>query len=169
MYFHTHYFMDLRRPASRLELVTIVLSGLSFVFLLIFGLGCIITIPMRSGEPWMLGVTGLLLLLAAAPCMLIAQFQGRRREWLRCGGFPIQGQILKTTCHITVSYGSVGTRQRHPWTVLCQYRYEGQTYTVRSTFLWTQPAGQKVKIFLDPERTRQAWVDPKSLEYAVSA
>ena len=76
MYFHTHYFMDLRRPASRLELVTIVLSGLSFVFLLIVGLGCIITIPMRSGEPWMLGVTGLLLLLAAAPCMLIAQFQG---------------------------------------------------------------------------------------------
>ena len=39
VYFHTHYFMDLRRPASRLELVTIVLSGLSFVFLLIFGLG----------------------------------------------------------------------------------------------------------------------------------
>ena len=165
MYFHTHYFMDLRRPASRLELVTIVLSGLSFVFLLIFGLGCIITIPMRSGEPWMLGVIGLLLLFAAIPCTLIAQLQGRRREWLRCGGFPVQGRVVKVRRHLSVNYGS----QRHPWTVLCQYRYEGQTYTVRSTFLWTQPAGQKVKIFLDPERPGQAWVDPKSLEYAVSA
>lgn len=168
MYLHTHYFMDLRRPASRLELVAIVLFALAFVFLLIFGLGYIIAIPMRSGEPQMLGVTGLLLLLAAAPCTLIAQFQGRRREWLRCSGFPVQGQILKTTCHITVSYGSVRTRQRHPWTVLCQYRYEGQTYTVRSTFLWAKPVGQKAKIFLDPDRPRQAWVDPESLTYEVS-
>ena len=100
MYLHTHYFMNLRRPASRLEIVTIVLSTLAVFFMLIFGLGYVIAIPMRSGEPWMLGVTGLLLLFAAMPCTLIAQFQGRRREWLRCSGFPVQGQVVRVTCQI---------------------------------------------------------------------
>ena len=95
MYLHTHYFMNLRRPASRLEIVTIVLSALAVFFMLIFWLVYVIAIPMRSGEPWMLGVTGLLLLFAAMPCMLIAQFQGRRREWLRFSGFPVQGPPLR--------------------------------------------------------------------------
>ena len=165
MYLYTHYFMDLRRPASRLEIVTIVLSALAVFFALLFGLGYVIAIPMRSGEPWMLGVTGLLLLFAAMPCLWIAQLQGRRREWLRRGGFPVQGRVVNSTCHVTVSYGSVGTRKRHPWTVLCEYRYEGRTYTARSTFLWDEPAGSTAKIFLDRDRPGQAWVDPRSLEH----
>ncbi|WP_251318493.1 DUF3592 domain-containing protein [Flintibacter muris] len=165
MYLYTHYFMDLRRPASRLEIVTIVLSALAVFFALLFGLGYVIAIPMRSGEPWMLGVTGLLLLFAAMPCLWIAQLQGRRREWLRRGGFPVQGRVVNSTCHVTVSYGSVGTRKRHPWTVLCEYRYEGQTYTVRSTYLWEEPAGSTARIFLDQDRPGQAWVDPGSLQY----
>ena len=165
MYLYTHYFMDLRRPASRLEIVTIVLSALAIFFALLFGLGYVIAIPMRSGEPWMLGVTGLLLLFAAMPCLWIAQLQGRRREWLRRGGFPVQGRVVNSTCHVTVSYGSVGTHQRHPWTVLCEYRYKGQTYTVRSTYLWEEPAGSTARIFLDQDRPGQAWVDPGSLQY----
>ena len=165
MYLYTHYFMDLRRPASRLEIVTIVLSALAVFFALLFGLGYVIAIPMRSGEPWMLGVTGLLLLFAAMPCLWIAQLQGRRREWLRRGGFPVQGRVVNSTCHVTVSYGSVGTRKRHPWTVLCEYRYEGQTYTVRSTYLWEEPAGSTARIFLDQDRPGQAWVDPGPLQY----
>ena len=168
MYLHTHYFMDPRRPASRLEIVTMVLSALAVFFSVFFGLGYVIAIPMRSGEPWMLGVTGLLLLFAAIPCMWIVQLQGRRREWLRCSGFPVQGRVLKTTCHVSVSCGAVGARKRHPWTVLCQYQYEGQTYTVRSTFLWDEPAGSTAKIFLDQDRPGQAWVDPESLKYEAS-
>ena len=160
MYLHTHYFMDPRRPASRLEIVTIVLSALAVFFMLIVVLGYVIAILMRSGEPWLLGVTGLLLLFAAMPCTLIAQFQGRRREWLRCSGFPVQGRVFKATHHRSVSYGN----QRHPWTVLCEYHYEGQTYTARSTFLWDEPAGSTAKIFLDRDRPGQAWVDPKSLQ-----
>ena len=107
----------------------------------------------------MLGVTGLLLLFAAMPCMLIAQFQGRRREWLRCSGFPVQGRVVRVTHHPSVSYGN----QRHPWTVLCEYHYEGQTYTVLSTFLWDKPAKQTARVYLDQQRPAQAWVDPKSL------
>lgn len=161
MYLHTHYFMNLRRPASRLEIVTIVLDALAVFFMLIFGVGHVIAILMHSGEPWMLGVTGLLLLFAAMPCMLIAQFQGRRREWLRCSGFPVQGQVVRVTRHPSVSYGN----QRHPWTVLCEYRYEGQTYTVRSTFLWDKPEKQTARVYLDQQRPAQAWVDPRSLEH----
>ncbi|MEY8402201.1 hypothetical protein AALA54_02510 [Oscillospiraceae bacterium 44-34] len=164
MYLHTHYFMDLRRPASRLEIITIVLSALAVFFTLMFGLGYIIAIPMRSGEPWMLGVIGLLLLFAAIPCTLIAQLQGRRREWLRCGGFPVQGRVVKVRRHLSVNYGS----QRHPWTVLCEYHYEGQTCTARSTFLWDEPVGSTAKIFLDQDRPGQAWVDPKSLQYKIN-
>ena len=159
MYLHTHYFMNPRRPASRLEIVAIVMSALAVFFMLMFGLGYVIAIPMRSGEPWMLGVTGLLLLFAAMPCTLIAQFHGRRREWLRRGGFPVRGRVVRVTYHPFVSYGN----QRHPWTVLCEYRYEGQTYTVRSTFLWDRPAGQTARVFLDQQRPGQAWVDPQSL------
>lgn len=158
---HTHYIMDLRRPASRLEMVVIVLDALAAVFLLLFGLLKLFTIPMRGGEPWMFGVTGLLLLFAAIPCTVIARRQGRRRKWLRRSGFPAQGRVIKVTCHRCVNYGN----QRHPWTVLCQYRYEGETYMVRSTFLWEEPAGSAAKIFLDQERPGRAWVDPESLQY----
>ena len=160
MYLHTHYFMNLRRPASRLEIVNIVLDALALFFLVFFGLGYAAAIPMKSGEPWMLGVTALLLFFAAFPCTVISQLQGRRREWLRCGGFPVQGRVVQVTHHRFVSYGN----QRHPWTVLCEYRYEGQTYTVRSTFLWDEPVGSTAKIFLDQERPGQAWVDPRSLQ-----
>ncbi len=161
MYLHTHYFMDLRRPASRLEIVNIVLYALVVVFLLIGGLGMLIALPMRHGEPGFFALTGLFLLLAAVPCTVVAQLQGRRREWLRCSGFPVQGQIVQVTYHRFVNYGN----QRHPWTVWCEYRYEGQTYTARSTYLWDRPAGQIARVFLDQERPGQAWVDPKSLEY----
>ena len=161
MYLHTHYFMDLRRPASRLEIVTIVLTALAVVFLVLFGLMYVIAIPMRSGEPWMFGLTALLLMFAAMPCMLVTNFQGRRREYLRCGGFPVQGQVREVTYHRFVNYGN----QRHPWTVLCEYKYEGRTYAVRSTFLWREPVGAAAKVYLDQERPGQAWVDPESLEY----
>ncbi len=163
------YIPDLRRPASRLEIVTIVLVALSVVFLLIGGLGMVVTIPMKSGEPWMLGLSGLALMFVAMPCMLIIHWQGRRREQLRCGGFPVPGRVVKMTCHISVSYGSgAGVRKRHPWTVWCEYRYEGQTYTVRSTFLWDEPAGTTAKVFLDQLHPERAWVDPKSLQYKLT-
>ena len=161
MHFHTHYVMNLHRPASRLEIVNIVLDALALFFLVFFGLGYAAAIPMKSGEPWMLGVTALLLFFAAFPCTVISQLQGRRREWLRCGGFPVQGRVVQVTHHRFVSYGN----QRHPWTVLCEYSYEGQTYTARSTFLWDEPAGSTAKIFLDRDRPGQAWVDPRSLEH----
>ena len=161
MYLHTHYFMNPRRPASRLEIVIIVLDALSVTFLLIGGSGMLITIPMRHGEPGFFALIGLSLLLAAIPCTGIAQLQGRRREWLRCSGFPVQGRVVRVTHHPSVSYGN----QRHPWTVLCEYRYEGRTYTARSTFLWDKPEKQTARVYLDQQRPGQAWVDPKSLEY----
>lgn len=151
--------MDFRRPASRLEIVIIVLSALCVTFGLIGGLGMVIALPTRHGEPGFFALTGLFLLLAALPCTVIAQLQGRRREWLRRCGFPVQGRVVRMTCHRCVNYGN----QRHPWTILCEYRYEGQTYTARSTFLWDEPAGQTAKIFLDQQRPGQAWVDPRSL------
>ena len=167
--YYNRYIPDLRRPASRLEIVTIVLCALSFVFLLIYGLSFVVAIPMKSGEPWMLGLPGLALCFAAMPCMVIIHWQGRRRERLRCDGFPVQGRIIKRVCHLSVSYGSgAGVRKRHPWTVWCEYRYEGQSYTVRSTFLWDEPVGKTAKIFLDQLRPERAWVDPKSLQYKLT-
>ena len=53
--------------------------------------------------------------------------------------------VVRVTHHPSVSYGN----QRHPWTVLCEYRYEGRTYTARSTFLWDETAGSTAKIFLN--------------------
>lgn len=162
------YTPDLKRPASRLEIIWLVLTVLSLVFLLIYGLGLVFPIPMKNGESWMFGVFGFGLLFTALLCLMILRRQGRQRNRLRTGGFPVQGRVVKTTCHITVSCGSVGARKRHPWTVLCRYQYEGQTYTVRSTFLWDKPVGSAAKIFLDQERPGQAWVDPESLQYEIN-
>ena len=167
--YYNRYIPDLRRPASRLEIVTIVLTALSFVFLLIYGLSMVATIPMRNGEPGFCGLAGLALLFAAMLCTLVVHWQGLRRERLRCDGFPVQGRIIKAVCHLSVSYGSgAGVRKRHPWTVLCEYSYEGQTYTVRSTFLWDEPVGKTAKIFLDQLRPERAWVDPRSLQYKLT-
>lgn len=160
-----HPILDLKRPAGRLEIVFLVLEGLGLIFLLLYGLGLAVDIPMRSGEPWMFGAAGLSLLFAALVCLMIVWRRGRRREKLRTGGWPVQGRIVGMTCHTAVNYGN----QRHPWTVLCEYQYEGQTYTVRSTFLWDRPreSGQTPKIFLDQTRPRRAWVDPDSLQYEI--
>ena len=157
------YVMDLKRPASRLEIVSLVLGGLGLFFVLLYGLGLVVSIPMRDGEPWMFGAAGFLLLFSAFFCVIIARRQGRQREDLRAGGWPVQGRIVGMTCHTSVNYGC----RRHPWTVLCEYRYEGQTYTVRSTFLWDRPreSGQTPKAFLDQSRPQRAWVDPGSLQY----
>lgn len=163
--YRDYYTPDLKRPAGRLEIVWLVLTALGLVFLLIYGLGLVFPIPMKNGESWMFGVPGFGLLFAALLCLIVLRRQGRQRNRLRAGGFPVQGRVVKTTCHVTVSYGSAGTRKRHPWTILCEYQYEGQTYTVRSTFLWDEPVGSTAKIFLDQDRPGQAWVDPSSLEY----
>ena len=165
--YYNHYVPDLRRPAGRLEMVTIVVAALSVAFLLFYGLSMVAAVPMRSGEPWMLGTTGLALLFTAISCMVIVHWQGRGRDRLRRDGFPVPGQVIKVTCHPSVSYGSVGVRKRHPWTVWCEYSYEGQTYTVRSTFLWDEPVGKTAKIFLDQLHPERAWVDPKSLQYQI--
>jgi len=157
------YIPDLKRPANRLEIVFLVLGGLGLLFILLYGLGLVVSIPMRNGEPWMFGAAGFLLLFMALICLMIVRRRGLRREKLRTGGWPVQGRIVGITCHTTVNYGC----QRHPWTVLCEYRYEGQTYTVRSAFLWERPreSDQAPKIFLDQTRPRRAWVDPSSLRY----
>ncbi len=158
-----HPILDLKRPAGRLEMAFLVLEGLGLSFLLLYGLWLAVDLPMQNGEPWMFGAAGLLLQFAALVCLLIARRRGRRRERLRACGLPVRGRIVGVTCHTFVNYGN----QRHPWTVLCEYQYEGQTYTVRSTFLWDRPreSGQTPKIFLDQTRPRRAWVDPESLQY----
>ena len=165
--YRDYYTPDLKRPAGRLEIVWLVLTALGLVFLLICGLGLVFPIPMKNGESWMFGVPGFGLLFAALLCLIVLRRQGRQRNRLRAGGFPVQGRVVRTTCHVTVSYGTVGARKRHPWTVLCEYQYEGQTYTVRSTFLWDEPVGSTAKIFLDQDRPGQAWVDPSSLQYQI--
>lgn len=163
--YRDYYVPDLKHPTSRLEIIWLVLTALGLVFLLICGLGLVFPIPMKSGESWMFGVPGFGLLFAALLCLIVLRRQGRQRNRLRAGGFPVQGRVVKTTCHVTVSYGTVGARKRHPWTVLCEYQYEGQSYTARSTFLWDEPVGSTAKIFLNQDCPGQAWVDPKSLGY----
>ena len=162
--------MNLKKPAGNLEIVTLVLDCLGICFLLLGLLGTAVPIPMRSGESWMFAVMGLVLLFAAFPCLLLVRARARRNHELRRLGRPVPGRVIRVRHHIWTSLGSRGLRRRHPWTVLCEYRWEGQTYTAGSIFLWERPleTGQAPKIFLDQDNPRRAFVDPDSLKYEIN-
>ena len=75
-----------------------------------------------------------------------------------------------TRRHWYVSFGSDGLYKRSPWSVMCIYRWEDRTYSVRSQFLWRRPqnCGQRPTVYLDPLDPRRAWIDPETLVYEVS-
>lgn len=160
--------MSMKRPDGYPDIIALVFAWLGIAFTLLGLIGLAIPYPMRSGERWMFGVMGVALILAAVPFILTARRQRRLREELRRLGWPVRGRVVSVKCHDFVHWTSGGFNILSPWTVLCEYQYEGQSYTVRSTFLWDKPVGKTVKIFLDQLHPERAWVDPKSLQYKLT-
>ena len=151
---------------------------LGFLFLVMGGvfslLGLVdffLSIPMRSGDAHVFLVGGLPMLLAGGFLLWKARQMERTWERLRTEGRAVSGELVPeaTRHHWYTGWGSDGLHKRHPWTVLCIYRWEGRTYSVRSQFLWQEPAAgrQHPTVWLDPMAPKRAWVDPGSLQYVL--
>ncbi len=149
----------------------VVLLALGTVFTLLGALGVsAVPIPMRSGEAWMFLPIGLVLLAAGVVLALSVRRTKRLQVRLRAEGVPVPGRVTAIRYHRYTSYGTdpdFVAYKRSPWTVSCEYQWEGQTYTVRSSLLWQRPCaeGQQPAVYVDPNHPKKAFLDPGSLQY----
>ena len=58
------------------------------------------------------------------------------------------------------------TGQCSPWVVQCSYKYQGQTYIVRSGLFWAKPSfrHQQPAIYFDPHHPTRAYVDMVAIQ-----
>ncbi len=159
----------MKPPSSYSVLIALVLIPLGGLFALLGLLGQAFPFTMRSGEAWQFIPVGLILAAVGGLCILAAAQKKVIQSRLLAGGRPVQGSILEVKHHIFVTYNiSSFTNcpgKNSPWTVLCQYTWEGRTYTVRSGFFWRKPSeyDQHPVVYLDPEHPKRAFLDPDSI------
>lgn len=83
-----------------------------------------------------------------------------------CGsnGTAVPGRVAQLRYHGFVTWNE-RSGSCSPWSVLCEYAWKGQTYTVRSGFFWRKPSeyDQHPMVYLDPERPKRAFPDPDSI------
>lgn len=158
----------MKAPRTYEALLGWILLILGGVFTLIGLAGTALSLPMKSGDAWEFALFGLPLLLFGAGLLLYARKKERDWDYLRTEGRALRGELVPeaTRCHWYVSFGSDGLHKRHPWSVMCIYRWENRTYSVRSEFLWRKPGetNQRPTVYIDLLDPRRAWVDPESLE-----
>ena len=78
----------------------------------------------------------------------------RRKNYLSAHGLAIQARVIAVE-----QRGYVRVNSKYPWTVLCEYVWEGVTYTVSSQYLWSKPVFTTVLVFVDPSNPKHAVVD----------
>lgn len=159
----------MKPPRTYEALLGWILLILGAVFTLLGLLIPILSIPMRNGDARSFLLGGAPLLLFGAGLLCYARLRERGWDRLRTEGRAVTGQLAPeaTRHHWYVSFGSDGFRKRSPWTVLCIYRWEDGTRSVRSQFLWQKPreGEQHPTVYVDPLNPGRAWVDPDSLDY----
>ena len=149
-------------PRTVRTLLSWVFLALGGLFTLIGLLSFVVYIPTRGGEARDFLLPGLLLLLAGGALLLTVCLKNRTDARLRAEGRSVPGTVLKIQYHPWVR-----VNQNHPWTVLCAYQWEGETYRVRSALLWREPApnGQRPAVYLNPDRPQKSYIAPESLQY----
>ena len=158
----------MRPPDSYAGLIALVLGALGAVFALLGLVGEAAAIPMRGGQASDFLPFGLTFLLAGGVCLGIDRLRAAARARLLAKGRRVQGEVLDVKRHIFVNFNTGDLvnfpGRRSPWTLLCSYTWEDKTYTVRSPFLWQQPANPRsVDICIDPARPGRAAVDLDSV------
>ena len=158
----------MRPPDTYVGLIALVLGALGVVFTLLGLAGEAAAIPMRGGKASDFLPFGLTFLLVGGVCLCAARCKKAARARLLAEGRRVRGEVLDVKRHIFVSFNTRDLIQfpgrSSPWTLLCSYSWEGRTYTVRSPFLWQQPANPRsVDICIDPARPGRAAVDLDSV------
>lgn len=154
----------MRRPDSWLALWALLLSligGGLFLFGLVH---MVFSLPMRSGSSWALLLTGAAFLIVGGACALLARRRSRQHKRLREYGTTAPGRVVQIKYHGFVTWNEP-SGSRSPWSVRCEYTYEGRTYTVKSGFFWEKPSqyDQHPVVYLDPARPQRAFLDPDSI------
>lgn len=115
-------------------------------------------IPPGSG--WFV-LFSLLFFLAGTVLFLLCRREGMRNARLRTNGWPVHGGVLRVKHHLLLPRSAAG-----PWTALCQYTYQGRTYTVRSPYLRHAPLTtieQRPTVYIDKARPHLAYVAPETI------
>ena len=123
----------MKGPKSIFTVLAIIFISLGLFYLLFWTLSPVVEIHMSSGKPEDFLPLGSALLLAGIISLSLAGFK-RWRKYVR-------------------------VNSKHPWTVLCEYVWEGVTYTVSSQYLWSKPVFTTVLVFVDPSNPKHAVVD----------
>lgn len=159
----------MKRPNSLFSVWAQALVVLGAVFCILGFASFVRPIPMRSGEAWMFLFAGLPLLLCGGVCALLAQRKRSVNARLRAEGVPVSGRVRSVKHHRFAAVKTIDFRSRRGrtshWSVLCEYTWEGRTYTVRSGLLWSKPGDgeQHPVIYLDPQHPKNAFVAPDSI------
>lgn len=158
----------MRRPSSVLALWALVLGALGAVFTLLGLVGAAAAVPMRDGKASDFLPFGLTFLLAGGVCLCADRRKKAARARLLEEGRPVTGRIADVRHHPLINYNiqpfTTLPGRNSPWTALCEYQWEGQTYLLRSPLIWGRPReGARVTVYLDPRRPKRAAVDPDSV------
>ncbi len=158
----------MRPPDSCAGLTALVLGALGAAFTLLGLVGEAAAIPMRGGQASDFLPFGLILLAAGGVCLCADRRKKAARARLLAEGRPVTGRIADVRHHLLINYNiqpfTALPRRNSPWTALCKYQWEGQTYLIRSPLLWSRPReGARVTVYLDPRRPKRAAVDLDSV------
>lgn len=144
----------MKGPKSIFTVLAIIFISLSLFYLLFWTLSSVVEIHMSSGKPEDFLPLGSALLLAGIISLSLAGFKRWRKDYLSAHGVAIQARVIAVE-----QRGYVRVNSKHPWTVLCEYIWEGVTYTVSSQYLWSKPVFTTVLVFVDPSNPKHAVVD----------
>lgn len=118
--------------------------------------------------PWFslaMSVGGICFLAAGLSFLVVPALQNRKKELLMQSGVTIEAQFLKVDFNWKYSING-----QHPYIIFATgVDTNGQQRTFKSANIWSNPAslispGQKIKVFIDPNKPKKYWLDISFLD-----
>lgn len=150
------------------QLLALVLGGIGVAFVLMGALFTWMDLPIQGGGGWSFSAVGVVLLAAAAVCLVRYRWKKALCRRLRERGVRVEhvSATVEKLVWITWNVRSFTNipGENCPWVVRCRYRWKDKFYTVTSPLVWTQPAPvQYPVIYIDPKHPQRACIDPDTL------
>lgn len=150
------------------QLLALVLGGIGVAFVLLGALFTWMKLPVQGGGGWSFSAVGLVLLAAAAVCLVWYGRQKALCRRLREKGVKVEHVGCSVEKRVWITWNTRSFTnipgENSPWVVRCSYLWNDKLYTVTSPLVWTQPAPiQYPVIYVDPKHPRRSCIDPDTL------
>lgn len=159
------------KPPDTISSFCAFLFGLmGALFVLLSMLFVVTGVPVNGGPTWFLLPIGIIFLLTGLGFVLKFQQQKRRIKRLKAEGVLTTGEVQSIRHLVWINWNTSMFVKRpgqcSPWVVQCSYKYQGQTYIVRSGLFWAKPSFryQQPAIYFDPHHPTRAYVDMVAIQ-----